>query len=69
MKKITRILSYEPKPIVEYHLSEDEYQLVQKAVNLVLSSTGLDDDCEDDNGFVIAALDLAKELAEIEFPN
>lgn len=65
MKKIHRILSYEPEGRVEYHLSEDEMKVMRKAVDLVLSAP----DCEDSSDFMFDAMDIAKELANIEFPD
>lgn len=64
MKKIHRILSYEPEGRVEYHLSEDEMKVMRKAVDLVLSAP----DCEDSSDFMFEAIDLADELAKLEFP-
>lgn len=65
MKKVTRIISYEPEPIIEYHLSYEEMQKVKLAVGLIMEASRY----EDDRDFVLEATDLTEELVDLVFPD
>lgn len=71
MKKITRIMSYEPEGRVEYHLSENEMKLVRMAVDLIHSSPDpAAEPCDDPNNqFLTELFEASKKLRRLEFPD